>query len=375
MISAQLALLPAIQAGQAQLACDSSSLVTTLEAQKEATAGLTRQFAALSARVAALEKGPSKNADADAASSDDAEVATQRSKFARSAAGKARPRSSSPAPATSHRDSHTRAASAPSRPSSPPTAASSSSPTSAEELDLIRLGGLTTRSMANKAWQTISASLPAGTPAPVEIVTLAVHDYITLKLRDRDTADSAYRALAAYPMVYKSSKGKELKASAIRVKPPAVRRRGVALSPFCKAIEDDFPNVEITQKHRTKGRASAATFLVECAAEDADEFISVATVMWRDTGSEVVITEVEVDDATPPDLAETLRRLVAKLERVGKYYGHSDVVLVQEARGGRGVEAELRYYCGSAHVCSSACDRPEAGGLVSAVRPEFNSRF
>lgn len=61
---------------------------------------------------------------------------------------------------------------------SPPLAATTAG--SAEQVVLLRLAGLTTRSTATKAWQAISGALLSGTPAAVEGVTLAVHDCITL---------------------------------------------------------------------------------------------------------------------------------------------------------------------------------------------------
>lgn len=128
---------------------------------------------------------------------------TQRAKFPRSAAGKARPRSSSPAPAATQCDARVRADSAPSRPTPPPIAASLSATVgSAEELVLLRLAGLTTRSTANKAWQSIARSLPEGPPTWIEVVTLAVHDYVTLVFRDRDAADMAYQALFCGSLVH-----------------------------------------------------------------------------------------------------------------------------------------------------------------------------
>lgn len=144
----------------------------------------------------------------------------------------------------------------------------------------------------------------------VEVVTLAVHDYVTLKFRDRDSGDEAVRAMTEAKLEYLSSKGKAMQAKTIRVKPPAIRRRDVALRPFYQAVEDAFPNVEIVQKHRTKGGSSASTFLVECAAEGADEFMPVATVvMWRDIGTEIVVTDVDCEDIAPDGLVSALRKL------------------------------------------------------------------
>lgn len=91
-----------------------------------------------------------------------------------------------------------------------------------ETFALIKLPA--SRSTATKAWHTLSGALPSGTPAPVEVVTFAVHDNITLKFRDRDAAGASYVALLASPMRYRSSKGNEVKANAIRVKLPANRR-------------------------------------------------------------------------------------------------------------------------------------------------------
>lgn len=148
---------------------------------KQATVDLTRLFLALSARVAALEPCPAMRAEDGATSSDDAEAAAQRTKFARSAAGKARRRSSHLP--RRRRDSRPRATSTPSHPSPPPTATSALTSALAEELVLLRLAGLTTRNTAGKACKRMSGALPSGTPAPVEVGTLAVHDYIALKYR------------------------------------------------------------------------------------------------------------------------------------------------------------------------------------------------
>lgn len=276
-----------------------------MEAQTAAAEDLNKKFSALSERVAALEKCSAKARDDAPSSSDDAGGDVQQAKCARSASGKARPRSPSPAqpvPPRGPQAARARASSIPSRMTPPPT---SSAAGSAKELVLFRLAGLKTWATASKAWQAMVGALPAGTPAPVEVAALAVHDYITVKYRDRDAADASYRTMTASPLAYKSSKGKELKAAAIRVEPPAIRRRGVALSPFYQAIENAFPDVMVTQNHRTKATRSASTFLVECAADGMDEFIPVATVMWRDIGTEVVITECDVDDSAP-----ALRNLV-----------------------------------------------------------------
>lgn len=59
----------------------------------------------------------------------------------------------------------------------------------------------------------------------------------------------------------------------------AIRCRGVALAPVYQSVE-----------RKSILKASASPFLVECAAEDADEFMPIGTVMWNDTGSEVLIS-------------------------------------------------------------------------------------
>lgn len=97
-------------------------------------------------------------------------------------------------------------------------------------------------------------------------------------------------------------------ATAIRVKPPAIRRRGVALSPFYQAIAERMPQADIMQKHRTKGRLSSSTFLVECADDDKGDYVPIGIVMWHDDGSAVRITEVDIDDGTIPELAADLRK-------------------------------------------------------------------
>lgn len=135
---------------------------------------------------------------------------------------------------------------------------------------------------------------------------MAVHDYTTLKYRDRDSLDAAYKS----KLEYFSSEGKAtMTAKPIRVNPPAIRRRGVAMKPFYVAAEEAFPNVEIVQRHRTKKGSSASIFLVECAADDADEFVPVVTVLWRDDGSSIEITEVDIDGSAPKGLAKVLHKL------------------------------------------------------------------
>lgn len=96
-----------------------------------------------------------------------------------------------------------------------------------------------------------------------------------------------------------------------RVKPPTIRRRGEALAPFYQATEHAFPNAESTQKHRNEGRPSASTFLVECAAEDADEIVPVVRVLLRDIGTEVIVTGCGVDDAAPQTSTGALYNLVS----------------------------------------------------------------
>lgn len=183
---------------------------------------------------------------------------------------------------------------------------------------LLRLVGLATRTTASKAWQAMASALLAG------------HGL----LGDRSRAFGAVLATAPLSQTQSpgsrgtrwiprsehfrlpllaslSSKGKALKAAAIRVKPPAIRRRGVARSPFFKDIVHAFPDVTVAQRHRTKGTMSASTCLVECADADADEIIPVAMVMLRDTGAEVIITECDIVDSAPKELADALGKLVS----------------------------------------------------------------
>lgn len=118
VIPAQLSVLPAIQGGQSQLAADLSSLVGSFEAQQAATK-LSSKIDSLSARVAAFEK--SRQAPTDEVHSSGDEQAEQKTKYARPAAGKARPRSSSPAVHVPAREERPRAASNPSRVTPPTT--------------------------------------------------------------------------------------------------------------------------------------------------------------------------------------------------------------------------------------------------------------
>lgn len=180
-----------------------------------------------------------------------------------------------------------------------------------EELILIQLAGLTTRASASNAWQALSGALLAGTLAPTEVVILVVHDYLTLKSRTGDAADSAYNALKEPPLLYTGLKGKELKAHVIRVKPPVVRRRGVAFSPYHQAIAAAFTEVEITHKHKTKGKPSATTFFVECADGGKDDFVRMAAVLWTDSGSEVDIVDCEAGLGALATLAGALRKLAS----------------------------------------------------------------
>lgn len=141
------------------------------------------------------------------------------------------------------------------------------------------------------------------------MVTLAVRDYETLKYRDRDVADMAYHA---------SDVGSDSLTSAtiviLRAPLPFASSRapsvGVA-SPcrFFQAITImEIPDVDIIQKHRTKGRYSASTFLVGCVDDDKDDYIPVVTIMWQDDSRAISISDVDIDEAAPPKLAEALRK-------------------------------------------------------------------
>lgn len=254
------------------------AIVTTLKGQKEATAGLERQFASLSARVAALDQGAPRPAGDGGVSLDDSVGLSQLAKFA--------PGLGRPHQGTSHLHSFEAGPAANFRISVN------------IGLVLLRLEGLRTRSTANKAWQSVAQALPPGTPAPIEVVTLAAHDYITLKYRDRDSGDAAYKAMVEVKLEYFSSKGRAMTAKPIRVTPPpAIRRRGVALRPFYVAVEAACPNVEIVQWRHT-------------ACIDADEYMPVVKVLWLDDGSAVAFTEVEIDDSAPKGLAKALRELL-----------------------------------------------------------------
>lgn len=165
---------------------------------------------------------------------------------------------------------------------------------------------MTTRSTA---WQSLAGALPAGTPALAEIIILDVHGYFTLKFRNRASADAVHKALAGSLLLHTGSKSKGMKAKAIRVKCPAVRRRGIALSPYCQAVESAFPDVEITQKHKTRGRSSATAFFVDSADIDKDDFIAVATVLWTDNGTVVEILACEPALGPPKSLVASLKEL------------------------------------------------------------------
>lgn len=66
-----------------------------------------------------------------------------------------------------------------------------------------------------------------------------------------------------------------------------------------------------SQKHRTKGKSSTSSFLVECAADDAEDFRPIFTVMWNDGGPELHVIEFDVDVAAPQSLADALRKLAS----------------------------------------------------------------
>lgn len=83
----------------------------------------------------------------------------------------------------------------------------------------------------------------------------------------------------------------------IRSKPPAP-------SPFYQAIERALP-----APHERKRAASASTFFLECAAEDADDFAPAATVTWKDTGTELVITECDLEGVVVLVSGNALRSL------------------------------------------------------------------
>lgn len=78
---------------------------------------------------------------------------------------------------------------------------------------------------------------------------------------------------------------------------------------FYQAGEASFLDVEITQKHRTKGKSSATTFFVECVGVEKDEFIAVATVMWADTGAQVEILECEPAPSAPTSVVDAFQKL------------------------------------------------------------------
>lgn len=209
------ALLPARPSrhwGQAQLAVDPASLVKTLEAQKGALADLSRHFSAISERVAAWDEGPPQPADDGAISMEDSDGIAQRAECARSASAKARPWSS-PAPAAPQRDSGSRrfyafAAHAPSNDG----LGLSGWVCGGSSFDLV---GSRRAAWRAQLGRPISRALLAGTLAPVEVVTLPTR-----------------RIGGVLPLVYHRSMRDELKAAAIGVQPPAIRRRGVALSPL-----------------------------------------------------------------------------------------------------------------------------------------------
>lgn len=85
------------------------------------------------------------------------------------------------------------------------------------------------------------------------------------------------------------------------------------LPPGNQAVERAYPEADMTQKHRMRGRQSATTFLVECADADADDYLPVLTVMWRDHGDAIVVSEYELVAALkklcPYGLLSPLRRL------------------------------------------------------------------
>lgn len=54
--------------------------------------------------------------------------------------------------------------------------------------------------------QSTAGSFPAGTPGPVEVVMLAVHDSGMLEYRDRAAADSAYKAMSTAALTYVSAR-------------------------------------------------------------------------------------------------------------------------------------------------------------------------
>lgn len=107
-----------------------------------------------------------------------------------------------------------------------------------EDVVLIRLVALTTRDTASRAWADLSKALLVGVPAPVKVVLLLVHDYITFEYCTRDEADRAHRALEASAMQYHNKKAHLLKAVPIRCKPLAIRRRGKAMKEFYSIVED-----------------------------------------------------------------------------------------------------------------------------------------
>lgn len=207
------------------------------------------KFHSLGERVAAFETGASKTLDEVAISSRDAAEHTQRAKFARSAVGKARPRSSPFAahapPATNalgRRRSHVLSPRHRLRRPQAQWGNSCCSTSQGEEHCHEGVAGIVRPAAARHAGADRSRD----------------HHFVTLQDRDDDPADVSYKALVASPRLQKRSKGKELKDAAFRVKPPAIRQRGLAFSPFYQAIERSVPSVQITQNHRAKGRFCAS---------------------------------------------------------------------------------------------------------------------
>lgn len=89
----------------------------------------------------------------------------------------------------------------------------------------------------------------------------------------------------ASPILYSISKGKELKASAMRVKPPAIRRRGVDSRSLYQAIGCACPDVEITVTLHAHGKPSASTFHVERGRGPRRVHMPIAALTWKDAGA------------------------------------------------------------------------------------------
>lgn len=139
--------------------------------------------------------------------------------------------------------------------------------------------------------------MPPGTPSPLEMVILAVQDYIhrsssaTTMLRTHHTPRSRPRPCSTQAPI----QGERHPGQAA-CHPPA-RRRYIAILPGGRVR---IPGCGNHVKRRARGRASATSFLVERVDADAEPVLPVLSVSWEDQGPGAPIARGRHEAPQPP---------------------------------------------------------------------------